>query len=88
MLFGIFEMREFAKNHEDERIKSMMRKIESLTSKLSRFNEKILEQEAELNKLNEMLNETAYGQKKIDAYVSICEENNRLKEEQLEMIMK
>jgi membrane protein involved in colicin uptake len=33
------EMREFAKQSDDERIKSMMRRIEILTSKCARWNE-------------------------------------------------
>ena len=48
MLFGISEMREFAKNHEDERIKSMMRKLEVLMTKAARQHEVILKLESEI----------------------------------------
>ena len=45
MLFGKKEMREFSTNHHDERVKSMMRKIEELTSKVARQHETILKLE-------------------------------------------
>jgi len=53
MLFGISEMREFAKNHEDERIQSMMRKIEALMSKIARQHEAVLKIEEELKILSD-----------------------------------
>ena len=52
MLFGIFEMKEFAKNHEDERVKLMMRKIEELTNKAARQHETILKLENDIRLAN------------------------------------
>jgi hypothetical protein len=52
MLFGIFEMKEFAKNHEDERVKVMMRKIEGLTNKAARQHETILKLENDIRLAN------------------------------------
>jgi len=52
MLFGIFEMREFAYSHEDERVKSMMRKIEVLMSKLAGQHEIILKLENDIRQAN------------------------------------
>jgi prefoldin subunit 5 len=46
-------MREFAKQSDDERIKSMMRRIEVLTSKCARWNEAIKELEAENERLEQ-----------------------------------
>jgi hypothetical protein len=52
MLFGIFEMKEFANNHEDERVKLMMRKIEGLTNKAARQHETILKLENDIRLAN------------------------------------
>ena len=41
----------------------------------------VLRQEKDILRLNQMLRETGYGQGQIDAYASICEENESLKKE-------
>ena len=51
MRFGIFEMREFAKQSDDERVKAMMRRIEELTSKCARWNEALWQLEDENGRL-------------------------------------
>ena len=53
MRFGVNEMREFAKQSDDERIKSMMRRIELLTSKCARWNEALESLESENDRLKE-----------------------------------
>ena len=47
MRFGIFEMREFAEQTDDERVKAMMKRIHMLTSKCARWNEALRKLEAE-----------------------------------------
>lgn len=73
MKFGYKEIKEFAENHEDERVRIMYRRLCEARSKSAKWCE-------EVERLNQMLRETGYGQGQIDAYASLCEEVEELEE--------
>ena len=50
MIFGIPEIREFAKNHEDPRVRIMLKRLNESISKNARWCE-------EVNRLNEQIKE-------------------------------
>lgn len=55
-------------------------KVEQLRKAASQLTSIVLRQEKDILHLNQMLRDTGYGQGQIDAYASICEENEILKE--------
>lgn len=55
MLFGIKEMREFAENHEDERVRILWRRLEETRSKNARWCDEIAKMCNEVKCLREQL---------------------------------
>jgi hypothetical protein len=62
--FGLMEMREFAKQSDDVRVKIMMLKIDQLRSKLARWNDALLGLEAEIAGLKQDLEASKNGPSK------------------------